>query len=200
LRHPRKLIPTVLTAALALAACGGEDETSEPAAAEAGTDSTADTEDADVEAGDGTNPDEAPADGSEEAPGGDDDATEPVGSEAVGTVTVAGTEYAISEVRRCEPLDEGGIERELELQGFGQSPDGERVQIDVYQQSIGGAPFDDVSWAGPEGVFGGPDDADLTVDGDEVSGSATLVDAMTQEESVAVSFTLPIPSDELACR
>lgn len=44
------------------------------------------------------------------------------------------------------------------------------------------------------------EDGAVTVDSDEVTGSATLLDAMTQEDTAAISFTPPIPPDELDCR
>lgn len=36
--------------------------------------------------------------------------------------------------------------------------------------------------------------------GEQVSGTATLVDAMTQEDTLSVAFDLPVPSELLACR
>ena len=120
-------------------------------------------------------------------------------TETLGTVVVDGVEYDITEVRNCEPLSDGTVERELELQGFGTHDDGERVQIDVYIQTLAGVPYDDVSWNGPEGVFGGPDDADIALinDGAIVTGSATLVDAMNQTETIGIGFTLEVT---VACR
>lgn len=121
--------------------------------------------------------------------------------EARGVVTVDGITYEITEVRACEPLDDGTVERELELQGLGDF-EGDRLQIDVYVQTVAGMPFDDVSWAGPEGIFGGPDDADVTVadGGASVSGTATLHDAATHTETVQVEFDLEVPDEEVACR
>ncbi|MGY6498115.1 MAG: hypothetical protein ACXIUP_07790, partial [Microcella sp.] len=89
---------------------------------------------------------------------------------------------------------------ELELQGIGVSDEGERVQIDVYVETIAGQPFDDVSWAGPEGIWGGPDDAQITLGADRVSGSATLVDALTQEGALAIEFDLEVPDELIECR
>lgn len=126
--------------------------------------------------------------------------------EVLGTVVVDGTTYDMDEVRRCEPLDDGPFETELELQARGTVPAGEGyqdqewVQIDVYVRSVGGASLDDVSWAGPQGAFGGAPDTVIEVRGDEVTGSATPVEAMTQEGSVSVEFSLPVPEELLDCR
>jgi len=107
--------------------------------------------------------------------------------------------YEITEVRRCDPLVMDMLERELEVQGMGDHED-ERVQIDVYVQEVGGTRLDEVSWTGPEGVFGGPEDARVTFDGSRVSGSATLVDGLTQEQTLPVSFDLEVPAEILSCR
>jgi len=118
-----------------------------------------------------------------------------------GAVVIDGVSYDINSVRACDPYNEGPIERELELQGTGEY-EGTRTQIDVYVQTIGGAPMDEVSWAGPEGIYGGPENADVTVDGagSRVFGEATLRDAMTQEETVHIEFELQIPAETVACR
>jgi len=151
------------------------------------------------------------SDGSDDSAGTADDATDTgdgstdgstgASDEVLGTVTVDGVAYEITTLRNCDPLDEGPIERELELQGLGDA-EGERVQIDVYVQRIGGNPFDDVSWSGPEGVFGNPADArvEISADGTSVTGSATLDDAMTQTETIDVEFDLAVPADTISCR
>ncbi|GAA1862245.1 hypothetical protein ACFQZV_13120 [Microbacterium koreense] len=131
---------------------------------------------------------------------------EPVESRGAVRVNEA-TTYSITELRRCEPLDDEMIERELELQGFGEH-DGERVQIDVYLQTLAGAPQNHVSWAGPEGVFGsdpldgGRGDARVTWGPDDASvlGSATMFDALAGEERIMLDFDLEVPADTVACR
>lgn len=124
---------------------------------------------------------------------------------ALGTVSVDGTEYEITEMRNCVPLEQAGLERELDLQGFG-NLDSETVQIDVYVQTIGGAPLDGVSWSGPEGVFGSSQwemDFDhevvVEVSGDQVTGSAVLSDSLEGTETVSVEFTLPVPDELIDC-
>ncbi|MFV2198632.1 hypothetical protein [Nocardiopsis sp. LOL_012] len=123
----------------------------------------------------------------------------------LGTVSVDGVEYEITEVRNCVPLEQVGVERELELQGRGVS-NGETVQIDAYVQKIGGMSMDSVSWSGPEGVFGSNQGAmgsgqevALETSGDQVTGSAVLNDALEGTETVSVEFTLPVPGELIDC-
>src|SRR5690606_13738842 len=117
----------------------------------------------------------------------------------VGQVDVAGTTYDILEVRRCEPLQKEMLDRDLEVQGFGVHG-GERVQIDVYVQEVAGQQLDEVSWAGPEGIFGGPEDAAVPFDGSVVRGSATVRDSLTQEQTLPVTFELEVPDEIVRCR
>lgn len=173
----RGFAPVALAAAFVLAGCAaGADEPTEP---------------------NGSTAEEAPAGEapSEEAPEGE----EPSGT-VQGTATVGGTTYDITELRNCEPLQQEAIESSLELQGFGEAADGERVQIDVYIQSIGGSPLDVVAWSGPEGVYGTQEHADVQLAGDRVSGSATMVDSFTLEEELAIEYDLAVPSELIACR
>lgn len=123
-------------------------------------------------------------------------------AESLGTVRVnQAVTYSITELRNCEPLNDGTIERELELQGFGQY-EGERIQIDVYKQMVAGNAGNDVSWSGPEGVFGSSTVATITwgPDGASVLGSSELVDSMTQTERLMISFDLQVPTETVACR
>lgn len=132
-------------------------------------------------------------------PDGETDA-EP--ASVLGTVRINDfTTYAITELRNCEPLNDGTIERELELQGFGEH-EGERIQIDVYKQMIAGSAGNEVSWSGPEGVFGSSEVASITWGpGDtNVLGSSEMVDSMTQTERLMVGFDLQVPPDTVACR
>lgn len=166
--RPSILTAVALTLALLTTACSSDDadspESSEVAADDDAANAAADGDAADDAAADGdaadddtaddapdaTADDDAAADDTADEPASDDGDSadtqqEPESITGAGTVTVDGTDYAISEVRRCEPLDDGTVERELELQGIGEAPGGERVQMDVYVQTIGGAPFDDVA-------------------------------------------------------
>ncbi|UFU07340.1 hypothetical protein [Ruania halotolerans] len=187
-------IAIVATALLGLAACSSPDAgstTDEPVEAEAET-----ADEAQVSAED----DSAEVEPAEEEPA--EEAEDQSSSGAVlGIVTVDDVQYEITELRNCEPLQQEMVERELELQGFGEH-DGERVQIDVYIEELAGVPYNDVAWAGPEGVYGSPDGAEVTLDagGASVRGVATLKDAMTQTETVRVDFDLDVPADTIACR
>lgn len=129
-------------------------------------------------------------------------------AEALGAVRVNDAiTYSITELRKCEPFEDDMIERELELQGLG-THDGERIQLDIYLETIGGAPHNHFSWAGPEGVFGSDpldgssSDARITWGPDNASvlGSATLFDSMTGEERIMVDFDVQVPSETVACR
>ncbi len=188
MRPSTRLVPFVAILALVLSACSGDDA---PTPDEPETAPEAPTADVSEEARD-ADPDEEPAD---DGAGASAESAAPIG-----TVDVDGTTYGITEVLRCEPYDDGTIERELELQGFGQSADGTRVQIDVYVAQLAGMPFDDVSWSGPEGVYGGPEDPDVNLTDGNVSGSALLHQAMGDGTTVAISFDLPVPADTFACR
>lgn len=177
----------VLVAGLGLAACGDDAD-----------DGAATTDPApDASAPEGA---DAPEDPTDEADDGSDQSSE-TEAELLGTVVVDGVQYEITELRNCDPLDDGTVERELELQGIGQH-EGERVQIDVHIEQIAGQPLNEVSWAGPEGVFGGPEDAevDLAQDGSFVTGSATLLDSLNQTDTISIGFNLAVPAETISCR
>ncbi len=196
----------VAALALGLAACGA-DETDEAAER---AETTAPAEEEAVEADESGDEGALEADATDDAPAEDaaQEDTEPTEeaeaeteadaggdepAEELGTATVEGEVYAITELIRCEPEEIAGFEYDLELIGRGE--DG--VQIDVY---LGGVLDTDVSWNGPEGVFGGPTDAASDWEDDRVSGSATLVDAFEGDESLSITFDLHVPEDETACR
>lgn len=123
-------------------------------------------------------------------------------SDALGAVRINDSRsYAITELRNCEPLSDGTVERELELQGFGQH-EGVRIQIDVYKQTVAGVASNDVSWSGPEGVFGSSDGATITWGSDDshVLGSSMLVDGLNQTEKIMIDFELQVPAETVACR
>lgn len=195
-RRPVRETAALLALVLTLAACGADNaDESAPEVA---------SPEVEAEAAAAPEPDlsEDAEDGGEEPAEdatADEDATAEGGG--MGSVTVDGQTYEVTELRNCEPLDDGTIERSLELQGIG-TLDGERFQIDVYQEAIAGVPFDDVSWSGPEGVFGGPEDAQIALDeeGERVSGTATLLDAMTQTDTLDIEFDLEVPAETIPCR
>lgn len=119
-----------------------------------------------------------------------------------GTVTAGGTAYVLTEVVRCEPLVNPAVDTTLELQGRGTSSDGERIQLDVEVRTIGGAESNEVSWSGPEGVFGMGEQTSTTVNqtDNRASGSVTLVDALTFEGSIQVDYDIEVPATTQNCR
>ncbi|KOX09967.1 hypothetical protein [Nocardiopsis sp. NRRL B-16309] len=195
--HHRRLDPALLLAlalvpaASACSALGTGDEDTTPQDDASVTDEAAAEEAAAEEA--------AAEEGAQEESDGGDAGT------VLGTVSVDGVEYEITEVRNCVPLEQAGVEREVELQGRG-SVDGETIQVDAYVQTIGGAPMDSISWSGPEGVFGSNQGATgsgqevaLEVSGSQATGSAVLNDALAGTETVSVEFTLPVPDELVDC-
>jgi hypothetical protein len=148
---------------------------------------------------------------------GDTPPAAPSGTGAAGTVTIGGTTYGMDEALRCEEdsMDVPGIDRELEVQFFSRT-DGGMVQLDLYISSIGTLPIHDVSWSGPEGIFGASitqqggtwtgdgdetyQDAPISIDGNRATGSVVLYDAFTMEESIDIDFDVVIPDDTFACR
>jgi hypothetical protein len=72
----------------------------------------------------------------------------------------------------------------------------------VYIRTVAGTSMREVSWSGPEGVFGDSDDASITWGPDNASvlGSATLVDGMTQTEKLRIDFDLEVPAETIDCR
>lgn len=179
--RPRTRLAALATALLMTAACGSDDATED---ASTGADTTQE------ETSSETTTEES----------SESEAQEPEGT-VRGVVNVNGTAYEITELRNCEPLEQDMVETELELQGLGEHK-GERVQIDVYLRTIAGNPANDVSWAGPEGVFGGPENPNVTLDaaGTSVRGVATLTDSMTQTDTVEVDFDLEVPAETIDCR
>lgn len=183
----------LLGASLLVAACGSEDVEAQTDTDEGGQ--------ADVQADEPS--EDSVDDEPSEGPVADD--PEDIGSAESGTtrgvVIVDGVSYDITDVQNCEPYADDIVDRQLELQGFGEH-DGERLQIDVYIETLAGMPVNDVSWMGPEGVFGGPEDANVMLDssGTSVRGNAVLFDSLTMEDTVSIEFDLEIPDDTYACR
>jgi hypothetical protein len=197
----RRLTALALTLLLmgGLAACGDDDtDSSTPAS------TTADEVDGDT--GDEGSGDEGSSDDESAA-----------GSGAAGTVTVDGTTYSMDASQQCDPTDTGVdlLDRSLEAQFWGQSADG-RVQLDVYIESFGGVPAQSVSWSGPEGIYGSSvtqlggtwtgdnddtyADPPVSVDGTRTTGSLTLWDASTMEESIDIDFDVTFPDELTSCR
>lgn len=178
-----RLFVPLLALSVVAAACGEADDAEPASVAESPAAQESEPEVAE---------DPEPAQQEQEAPA--------AAGEVVGFVTVDGVGYDINQMRRCEPFENDAIDVELELQGIGAAPDGSRIQIDVYVQQIGGMPFDDVAWAGPEGVYGDPDGAEVVATDDRVSGSAELRHSMGDGSIIVVEFDLPIPAAFDVCR
>lgn len=201
---PVRLLPALLLVLGVLAACGDEGDAGDASSATGDGETAGDADLAD----DNATEDGNEAGGGEPAPGGG----------GAGTVTVDGTTYDIDETRTCDPaeVDVDIVERELELQGAGSSGD-ERVQIDVYIEELGGTPTHQVSWSGPEGIYGGAasdfgggwtdpeagttlDGPPIEVDGDRVSGELSAPSSTGDGDSIDVSFDLALPTDFSPCR
>lgn len=198
-------IACAVVALMVLPACSSSDPAVGGGASVEGADSTTATSDGNLI------PDDQVDAGQVEVEGAQEDSTDGGETaqdlEVVGTFTVNNQEYQLHEVRRCIPSEAEGVERELELQARGSLAEwsdygsDDWVQADIYVQEIAGQKYDDVSWSGPEGVFGSTvDPAEVAFSGALVVGRATLVDGLTQEDTVVVSFTVEVPAEEVDCR
>lgn len=198
-------IACAVVALMVLPACSSSDPAVGGGASVEGADSTTATSDGNLI------PDDQVDAGQVEVEGAQEDSTDGGETaqdlEVVGTFTVNNQEYQLHEVRRCIPSEAEGVERELELQARGSLAEwsdygsDDWVQADIYVQEIAGQKYDDVSWSGPEGVFGSTvDPAEVAFSGALVAGRATLVDGLTQEDTVVVSFTVEVPAEEVDCR
>lgn len=137
-----------------------------------------------------------------EAPDDDEAGPEAPAAGPSGTVTVAGTAYEMDRVTRCATDEDdlsGFGELDLDLFALGEDDTGDRTSIFVQVGELSGAPFESVSWDGPEGTWGEPQAIDVDLTDDRVTGSATLVDSLTFEGSLEVTFDLPVPADEERC-
>jgi hypothetical protein len=184
-----------------LAACGGEAApAAEPAtAAEAAAEAAVDEPTTDEVTTDEVTAEDATSDIESSADETDHDTQDDAdGAGAVGTATVDGVTYALDRTWRCEPVEVAGFTYDLELQAFG-SHEGDRIQLDVY---LGGVLDVDVSWAGPEGIFGGPDPDAASADWADgrVTGTAVIQDAWEGEDHVEISFDVEVPDETDACR
>ena len=188
-----------------LAACGNDDDSAPP------------NDDATPAADNGDDPGDDPGDGPTDDPGETD--TENGGASAsadAGTFTVDGVTYGIHEAMQCDPsdFDVDMVELLLDTQYLGRSDEG-GVIVHISHSEFAGNPSWDVSYNGPEGVFGAhlsdvggqwmgeQDDtyaeAPVTVEGNNITGAATLYDPMTMEESVEVSFAVTFPDQLISC-
>lgn len=209
-----------ITLALVLAACG-DDATDAPAEepvveeSESESEPTDDAEavEPDPDDADATTDDEAAdggtatdgeasaaddADGEPDADGGDDAVSGGGTVIADATLVVEGVAYEVTGLRRCQ--EDGAFfgEVDLEYQVFAEGPDGSG-QLDLFIDEF----LDQVSWAGPEGVYGNVEnEVDAGFAGDRAASTVTLQDARTAEGEFEVVYDLPVlpESDAVACR
>lgn len=206
----RALLVVSLAASLTLG-CGTDGPTSDEAVDT--TDVTDDVE-ADIEAdeeepveedahgagaGAGAGADAGADDGADDTDRSDEGGEDDGGTTGeLGTVTVGASSYRVERVIVCDPDEDAGFDRDLELQAIGDA-DGSRVQLDVV---LGGILPVDVSWAGPEGIFGMGEagTADANQDGDRLTGTASLEDPFGEGETVDLSFDVVVPERPTSCR
>lgn len=145
---------------------------------------------------------------------GDDGGEPRSGSGAAGTVTVDGAEFGLDEVVRCEEdsSDLEDIERLLEVSYTG----GDHF-LSLYTSEMANVGVtQSVDLASPDGRFGGgsvetaggwndgitgpSETPPYTVDGNRITGSATLTGTMDPDASVEVSFDVMFPDETTQCR
>lgn len=188
----------ILSGALLLAACGADEL--EAAKDPEPTEVVADDPDEPAEESDVS--EEPEVDPAEESDVTEDAEPEPVEEPAAaldGQIVVGELIYQVETVRNCEPFESDFSEPVLELQA--RTPEG--GLIDIYVDEL----FDDeISWSGDEGIFSSddagmdmPTAASITIDGERVSGSGVLLEALEFEDLLEVSFDLPI-TDLVVCR
>lgn len=184
----RRLVALFALMSLVLVACGGD----------GGSDSPTTSGQPGTTAASGSNT---------TAPGG----APPAGD--AGTATVNGTTYTFHTVLKCEFDEDLGFE--LEMQALGSSPDGS-VQLDLVIGSFVGSESHDVSWAGPEGIFSGGamdmsgtwtdmdgeavDGPVIATDGGVATGTVVMTDVRGEVDPIELTFEVPIPTEDFACR
>lgn len=137
-----------------------------------------------------------------ERPGDTEEVADAPATGPSGTVTLEGITYEMDRVTRCATDGEelaGFGELDLDLFALGEDDAGDRTSIFVQVGELSGAAFESVSWDGPEGTWGEPQAIDIDLADDRVTGTATLVDALTFEGSLEIAFDLPVPADEERC-
>jgi hypothetical protein len=199
--HQLRSLLALPVATLLLLACGDDvttdDATETAPAATDEHDDHDDTEPADDDADDTSDGTEDTTE-VDEATDADEEATEDLATGELGTVTVDGTSYVVERVIVCDPDEDAGFDRDLELQAIGDA-DGARTQLDVV---LGGILPVDVSWAGPEGIFGMGEAGTAAADhdGDQLTGTASLEDPFGEGETVELTFDVVVPDDTTSCR
>lgn len=199
-----------------LAACGDDDSTDDGASP---TDDEGFTFQTDAEGnvtsdGDDISDDDIPdiGEGSSDDEGAGSDSEG--GSGAVGTVTVDGVEFGFDEVLRCEEdsSDLDDIERMLEVFYTGGD-----YRLDLYTSEMDNVGVTQtINWAGPDGRFNGgavdtaggwndgitgpSETPPYTVEGNRITGSATLAGDFDPDTLIEVSFDVVFPDETTRCR
>lgn len=175
----RASLTVVLALGLVLTACGGDDAEPDTPASGSTSDTTSEVESETADAA------AAPDAGAPDAAPGE-----------FGSFTVEGTEFAVTGLNRCEPFsDEPG---NIDLQALAAGAilnlpvNGDALDISVQGSAIEDA-FGSISFA----VGDAP--AEFSVDGDRITGTAILEDALDSGETVDVAFDVQVPEEINEC-
>ena len=195
-----------------LAACGDDDSTDDGASP---TDDEGFTFQTDAEGNVTSDPDDIPDIGEGSGDDGDDAGGGEGGSGAVGTMTIDGVEIGFDDVLRCEEdsSDLDDIERMLEifytggdyrLDLFTSEIDNVGVSQSMHLASPDGR-FNGGALEGPNGWFDSTsgttsDEPAYTLDGNRITGSATLSGDFDPDMLVEVSFDAVFPDETRQCR
>lgn len=180
----RASLSVVLALGLALTACDGGDDAEPDATAPATTSaarSEVETESADAAA---ATEDAEPDAAADAAPG------------EFGSFAVEGTDFAVTGLNRCEPFSDAPGNLDLQALATGAilnlPVNGDALDISVQGSAIEDA-FGSISFA----VGDAP--ADFAVDGDRITGTATLEDAFGGGDTVEVAFDVQVPDEINPC-
>lgn len=117
------------------------------------------------------------------------------GAESAVTVTVDGTEYAVTTVQTCET--ETDVEREEDLKMFGFAESGERVELSFRYQGADESPSGTEQYYGSVGIASGETSAQVVADepfeflsGDRATVSGSVEMETTDGEPVDVAFDI----------
>lgn len=177
----RRSLPVLLLVfALVAGACASDDD---PGAGEPAADNSGGAQ--------GASDGATTGDDGDEAGGGEAPVTE------MGTITINGDVYAVTNLNRCIPFSESDDDLDLQALGVG-------VKINLYGTS---GTIDDVSVDGRnvEQSYGsmafGKDPAisDATIADGRTTGSATIGDSMDSDTTVDVEWDVQIPDEARDC-
>ena len=194
-----------------MTACGNDD--SDDGGTDSAPDEAALTLETDAEGNVASDGDDIPPIGEGS---GDDAGGGTGGSGAAGTITVDGVEFGFDEVLRCEEdsSDLDNIERLLEVIYTGGD-----FRLDLYTSEMDNVGVTQtINWVGPDGRFNGGavetaggwidsvagttggDEPPYEVDGNRITGSATLSADRGSDTLVEISFDVVFPDETTRCR